>query len=385
MVAAAVWTVMYNADLLVKALSVSTARIGRLRPVIVTAVAYPMSSKFRTGLTLAMFSLVVFTLVVMSVLTAGFSASITDDLDTVLGEWDIEANVNPNSPIGDIRQAIAEEPKLRIEDFEAIGGLTTLGVRVRELNGEDPEWRHYRVRAVDDEFLGAARYELKLIAEGYGTTPEEVWKALKEDPTLAVIEGIALRSNRETEDFRPLDFDSLHYDDESMTPLQIEVREPRTGAIVPLTVIGVLDRKHETINENAGMIVSKSAIDARRPVPRAHHGLPVQGCRGGGRGADRQGPRDHFCRARYGGRGPGRALGRGGGRLQRLHQHIYRLHGAGPGRGYRRPWRHQHQGCGRAPSADRRAARHRLPAPHGAGSAFSWSRRSLRCLARRSG
>ena len=265
MVAAAVWTVMYNADILVKALSFSTARIGMLRPVMVTAVAYPMSSKFRTGLTLAMFSLVVFTLVVMSVLTEGFSRSITDDLETVLGDWHIEASVNPNTPIGDIRQAIAAEPKLRLQDFEAIGALTHVGLGVRETNGEDPEWRGYGARAVDDEFLDAARYDLKLIADGYGSTPEQVWAALKADPTLTVIEGIALRSKEETEDWRPLDFDSLNYDDESMTPVAIEVREPRTGTIIPLTVIGVLDRKHESINENAGMLVSKSAIDDVAP------------------------------------------------------------------------------------------------------------------------
>ena len=72
MVTAAVWTVMYNADLLMKAFTFATGRIGRMRPVLVTAVAYPMSSKFRTGLTLLMFGLVTFTLVVMSVIVESF-------------------------------------------------------------------------------------------------------------------------------------------------------------------------------------------------------------------------------------------------------------------------------------------------------------------------
>ena len=60
---------MYNADLLLKGLTYVTGRVGKLRPVLVTAVAYPMSAKFRTGLTLAMFSLGIFTLMVMSVLS----------------------------------------------------------------------------------------------------------------------------------------------------------------------------------------------------------------------------------------------------------------------------------------------------------------------------
>ena len=49
MVTAAVWTVMYNSDLLLRALTLLTSPIGKLRPVLVTAVAYPMSAKLRDG------------------------------------------------------------------------------------------------------------------------------------------------------------------------------------------------------------------------------------------------------------------------------------------------------------------------------------------------
>ena len=78
MVTAAVWTVMYNADLLLKAVTWLTSPIGKLRPVLVTAIAYPMSAKLRTGLTLAMFALVFFTLMFISVLTETFSTQFTD-------------------------------------------------------------------------------------------------------------------------------------------------------------------------------------------------------------------------------------------------------------------------------------------------------------------
>jgi len=267
MVMAAVWTVMYNADLLVKALSLVTGRVGKLRPVLVTAVAYPMSAKFRTGLTLAIFALVIFTLVVMSVLTEGFSASITDDLDTVVGGWDIGVTLNFNTPIENMRQAVEAEPRLRARDFEAIGGSTKVPVGVRQVGGDDQRWRGYAVRLVDDGYLDAAQLRFKLIADGY-ETPKDVWQALEADPTLTVIEGIALRTERESEGgFRPLRFDDLHYDDETMKPLDIEVREPRTDTLVPLTVIGVLDRIHESFDEFNGMIVSKAALDDAIPFP----------------------------------------------------------------------------------------------------------------------
>ena len=82
--------IMWNADLVVKAVNVVAGRAGRLRPVLVTAVAYPMSSRFRTGLTLAMFALVIFTLVVMSVLTHSLAASFSDP-ETMAGGWDYGA------------------------------------------------------------------------------------------------------------------------------------------------------------------------------------------------------------------------------------------------------------------------------------------------------
>ena len=227
-----------------------------------------MSAKFRTGLTLAMFALVIFTLVVMSVLTEGFTASITDDLDTVLGEWDVEATLNFNTPIENMRQAIEVEPKLRAQDFESIGGLTKVWVGVRQVDADEQRWRDYAVRLVDDGYLDAARFKFKLIADGYGDTPHDVWQALKGDPTLTVVEGIALRGERDfDEGWRPLRLEDLLYDDETMQPLDIEVREPRTGTVIPLTVIGVLDRIHESFEEFNGMLVSKAALDDAVPFP----------------------------------------------------------------------------------------------------------------------
>ena len=122
MVTAAVWTVMYNADLLLKALTRLTSPIGKLRPVLVTAVAYPMSSKLRTGLTLAMFALVFFTLMFISVLTETFSTQFTDP-EVVTGGWHVEGTIGASTPIEDVRSRIVELG-LRPDDFRAVGGYT---------------------------------------------------------------------------------------------------------------------------------------------------------------------------------------------------------------------------------------------------------------------
>ena len=266
MVGSAVLAIMWNAELVVKVLNIVADRAGKLRPVLVTAVAYPMSSRFRTGLTLAMFALVIFTLVVMSVLTHSLSTSFSDP-ETMAGGWDVRGDVNRNTPIEDIRQAVVDAPKLRIEDFQAIGGYTRVRVGARQIEAKNQRWEDHALSAADEDFLDAAEFKLKLIADGYGTTPEEVWEALKTQPNLAVVEGEVLGTRADPEsDWPPFAIEGPpYYDDENMSSVDIEVREPRTGTIIPLKVIGVVDLIHG--NFNWGTIISKSTLDRAIPIP----------------------------------------------------------------------------------------------------------------------
>ncbi len=268
MVAAAVWTVMYNADLLLRVLTFITRPVGKLRPVLVTAVAYPMSAKFRTGLTLAMFALVIFTLIVMSILTKAFSTAVAD-VETVSGGWDIQGTVNFNTPIKDIRQAIDGHPQLDLEDFESIGGYTTIPVAARQPGAENQRWEWYAVRAADDEYLNSTGAKLKLIAEGYGSTDQEVWQALRRNPRLAVVDSLVVPSRSGFDDDEvPFEMEGLYYEDDVMAPVDLEIREPRSGQIVRLTVIGVLDQLTDAFgNIGLGMFVSRRELDGAIPFP----------------------------------------------------------------------------------------------------------------------
>ena len=267
-VAAAVWTVMYNSDLILRGLTFVAGRFGRIRPVLVTAVAYPMSSKFRTGLTLAMFALVIFTLIVMSILTKVFDVSNVDQ-EEVTGGWEIQGDVNFTTPIPDIRQAIADSPNLQSEDFAAIGGYTTVPVQVRQTDAEDQLWEGYVVRAADTDFLSESGYQFKLIADGYGPTAQDVWRAMQEDPSLVVVDALIVPRSDGFEggqiSFR---LEGVFYEDEEMSPIPIEIREPRTEVTASLTVIGVLDQLTDSFGElGVGMLVPKARVDEAVPFP----------------------------------------------------------------------------------------------------------------------
>ena len=265
MVAAAVWTIMYNADLLLSVLTAATSRFGVLRPVLVTAVAYPLSNKVRTGLTLAMFALVIFTLMVMSILTNIFSGQFTDP-DDVLGGWEVDGRVNAFTPIEDMRQGIVDHPDLSIEDFDAVGGFTSIGAQARQVGGESQAWESTRLVGADDAYLGETGFTFKLIAEGYGDTDREVWQALIDDPNLAVVGGYLLKSNENAQvnqEFEPV-LQDVYYNDDGMKPVQLEVREPSTREIVTLTVIGVMDRLHRS---SGSIMTSKQVLDDASPFP----------------------------------------------------------------------------------------------------------------------
>ena len=111
LVTGAVWTVMFNADLLADGLMRLFGAAGSLGPVMKMAVTYPMQHKFRTGLTLAMFSLVIFTLMVMSVLTRSTAGSLVYNRDT--GGYQIYGNNSQPATTAGNDAAIAANPVLQ--------------------------------------------------------------------------------------------------------------------------------------------------------------------------------------------------------------------------------------------------------------------------------
>ena len=93
-VIAATWLVTYNADVLLGLASRLAAPFASLRPVAKMAVAYPLKSRFRTGVTMSMFMLVVFTLVTGSTIPTAFIDSF-DDVEQFGGGFDVRASTAP--------------------------------------------------------------------------------------------------------------------------------------------------------------------------------------------------------------------------------------------------------------------------------------------------
>ena len=147
-VLAGVWIIIYNSDLLLGAVVALFGWLRGMPPVLRAAVSYPMQSRFRTGMTLAMFSLVVFTIVTMSFITAAFG-SIFEDTDRLSGGFDVRADAGYAAPIPDMKEALKDKKGIDENDFTAVGTLTGLSV--------DAKQKDTRPQAADPLLAGRGR------------------------------------------------------------------------------------------------------------------------------------------------------------------------------------------------------------------------------------
>jgi len=243
MVIGAVWVAIYNSDLLLKATVLLFGRIRGLAPVLKIAFSYPMQNRFRTGMALAMFSLVVFTIVVMSFMNHSF-AKMFEDTEQMTGGYHIQADTSYANPIPDIRANLQEADGVALEDFEAIASFTYARANVKQ-EGTEQEPTDFSLRGVDSGYTDTVTYKFAMIADGYDS-PREVWQALQAEPGTAIVSAalVPAKSNYNlggpTSDFM---LEGFWLEDEAFPgDVYIQAQDPQTENEQTLRVIGVLEQ-----------------------------------------------------------------------------------------------------------------------------------------------
>ena len=196
MVSAAVWVVMYNSDIIVRGLQATFGRSTALRPILKPAVAYAVANRFRTGLTVAMFALVIFVLMSFSILNQSFNGLLQTP-ENVTGGFDVRADINDELPIDDIESAIDASPDLNINDFTFIAGQSYITAAARQVDGEEARYLELQVRGTEPGYFRETQLKITAADPNYlpaGTDLADgdararaVWDALAEDPTLVAI------------------------------------------------------------------------------------------------------------------------------------------------------------------------------------------------------
>jgi putative ABC transport system permease protein len=261
-VVGAVWAIVFNADILLGMAMWLFGRIRRLAPVLKMSMAYPLANRFRTGTTLAMFTLVVFTLVTGTASNGSFIHAM-QNVDTFGGGFDVRASAGGGTPVRDVRRAIVESPALDIDDYSVAASQSFLPIEATQAGTGRP-LEQYVVRGLDSEFLRHTTFDFAKLAEGYDS-PREVWEALASRPGLAVVDA-TVAPRRDNFDFAPpndFQLSGFLLDEGPMGPVEVQVRDTQTGRDVTLTVIGILSESAPV--EMSGLLTSQKTLTGAFP------------------------------------------------------------------------------------------------------------------------
>ena len=261
-VVGAIWVIIFNADVLLGIAMRIFGRIRSLTPVLKISMAYPLANRFRTGATLAMFTLVVFTLVTGVTSNSSFRQAF-ESVETFGGGFDVRASTGGSTPITDIDRALSETPGVPSGEIAVAASQSFLPIEATQA-GTGRDFEPYAVRGLDPAFLEHTTFDFGKIAEGYGDAAD-VWRALATQPGLAIVDS-TIAPRRDNFNFAvPTDFrlSGFYYDEGPMEPIPIMVRDQQSGKSLELTVIGILSETAPV--EMTGISTSQRTLDAAFP------------------------------------------------------------------------------------------------------------------------
>jgi putative ABC transport system permease protein len=252
LVSAATVAVIYNADVLLGPVRGVGLAFARAVPAVRTAVAYPIANRLRTGATIAMLSLVVFALVMISTMNLNFRKLFLDP--EARGGWDIRVaahplnpfpadNNNRNGPVGEVLDRAFYDTR-KIESIAQVQVTNDRRTQIAQI-GEDGQPRKgnaFQVFGADDSFLEENKIRMQSRAAGYDTD-REVWAAVKADPGLAVIDGSVVPGINYADITKTrFTLDGYQTGATGYEPIPIVITDSATGTATTFRVIGIMKR-----------------------------------------------------------------------------------------------------------------------------------------------
>jgi putative ABC transport system permease protein len=236
-VAAATLVIIQNLDTILAVVEHLGGRFKGLLAPVRLAVSYPGANKSRSGMTIAMFSLIVFSLVMVAAINENFVAAFLGD-DANAG-MDVRVDVPAENPVKDFTGTI-EAAGVDTSQFAGVGRMDTIGSVADEALSKTGEWEPLTFTGVDNGYLDTANLTFQARAQGYDSDAAII-DALKTQPNLIVV--TSAYTEDAAADFGPPPARLKGVASEgSFAPATVEVRGS-DGAVKKMTVIGVIDQQ----------------------------------------------------------------------------------------------------------------------------------------------
>jgi putative ABC transport system permease protein len=191
MVFCSAWVLLANARLWLAPILALCARLPGMYVLAKLSSAYPLHSRFRTWLNMVMFSLVVFAMTVMAIITNAMQNTYVD-INTQTGGYDIRATAY-FKPLPDLYTSL-QQYGINPAAFTTIGKINTTTVGIIQPGTQQARWGYYPAQIVNGGFLEG--YGLHLSARAHGFSSDSaIWQALQTHPDYALLDSGAVPYN----------------------------------------------------------------------------------------------------------------------------------------------------------------------------------------------
>jgi len=182
LVTAGVMIVMLNGSIITNVFEKIVGSGKGSKAVVMSGISHPLKERFRTGMTMFIFALIIFAIIVMSMIVGIFNTNLDSMIEEQSGGYEVLGLSDQGRPIEDIRQEIIDNENLDIDDFDYIdsasrGMVTSIA--------EDGTRGRRSVIGIDRNFVDNNLFGFSEYLDEYDSK-DEVWEAVLNDPTLTV-------------------------------------------------------------------------------------------------------------------------------------------------------------------------------------------------------
>src|SRR6266705_1403480 len=233
------------------------ANRGAGRPVLKTAISYPMDKRFRTGMTVAMFALILFMVTLISMLQGLQAASLNSFVQQQSGGYDVIAYTTTYGEIPNFRQRLQANfsDSLFLDGYNGTSTASVMPAKVQAAGGN--RTYDYTLWGVDNFLIQSNQYGFTSFLPSYVnessgqrqalTNRTDVWLSLRWNHTLAIVDRTAAGPNQFVPDesrLRVVPGDRIRAFDAA-------------GRTVNLTIVGVLE---QALQFTSGVFVDQSVV-----------------------------------------------------------------------------------------------------------------------------
>ena len=261
LVGSAILIAVFNVSEVARVLLRRASR-DRGRPVLRTAVSYPMDKRFRTGMTIAMFALIIFMITLISMVQGLEQSSLNQFVAQQSGGYDIVGYTTTYGEIPNFRAVL--EGNFSSSEFlngwNGVASASVMPAKVQQVGSSDTY--NYTLWGVDNFLVKSNQYgfysNLPYVYTDNGTRIDlvnrtDVWLSLRENRTLAIIDRSAAGVNQfvpNTDRLQVVPGDHIRAFD-------------ATGHQVNLTIVGILE---QSLQFTSGVFVDQGVVKTVFPA-----------------------------------------------------------------------------------------------------------------------